>query len=139
MTCSNIAKRLLFWLSCCRIKHSNHSCQAYLLKNFLDILVIVLLITKGEQHISLTLTEKGAIAFARELSNYILAENSLQMADENEDDNELLTKQEVKEKFNVSDTTLWLWAKKNYLVPVKIGRKVMYRTSDIKQLVNGKI
>ena len=78
-------------------------------------------------------------AFARELSNYILAENSLQMADENEDDDELLTKQEVKEKFNVSDTTLWLWAKKNYLVPVKIGRKVMYRTSDIKQLVNGKI
>lgn len=56
-----------------------------------------------------------------------------------QDDNELLTKQEVKEKFNVSDTTLWLWAKKNYLVSVKIGRKVMYRTSDIKQLVNGKI
>ncbi len=81
----------------------------------------------------------GAIAFARELSNYILAENSLQMTDENEDDDELLTKQDVKEKFNVSDTTLWLWAKKNYLVPVKIGRKVMYRTSDIKQLVNGKI
>ena len=100
---------------------------------------LVSVIAKGEQHISLTLTEKGAIAFARELSNYILAENSLQMADENEDDNELLTKQEVKEKFNVSDTTLWLWAKKNYLVPIKIGRKVMYRTSDIKQLVNGKI
>ena len=100
---------------------------------------LVSAISKGSDHISLTLTEKGAVAFARELSNYILAENSLQMTDENEDDDELLTKQDVKEKFNVSDTTLWLWAKKNYLVPVKIGRKVMYRTSDIKQLVNGKM
>ena len=98
---------------------------------------LVSVIAKGEQRISLTLTEKGAIAFARELSERILAENSLQMAEEKEDEDELLTKQEVKEKFNVSDTTLWLWAKKNYLVPVKIGRKVMYRTSDIYRLVNG--
>ena len=94
-------------------------------------------IAKGEQRISLTLTEKGAIAYARELSERILAENSLQMAEEKDDEDELLTKQEVKEKFNVSDTTHWLWAKKNYLVPVKIGRKVMYRTSDINRLVNG--
>ena len=98
---------------------------------------LVSVIAKGEQRISLTLTEKGAIAFARELSERILAENSLQMAEEKDDEDELLTKQEVKEKFNVSDTTLWLWAKKNYLVPVKIGRKVMYRTSDIYRLVNG--
>lgn len=98
---------------------------------------LVSVIAKGEQRISLTLTEKGAIAFARELSERILAENSLQMAEEKDDEDELLTKQEVKEKFNVSDTTLWLWAKKNYLVPVKIGRKVMYRTSDINRLMNG--
>jgi ribosomal protein L11 methylase PrmA len=45
--------------------------------------------------------------------------------------------EEVKEKFDVSDTTLWLWAKKDYLVPVKVGRRVMYRASDIKRLING--
>ena len=59
---------------------------------------LVSVIAKGEQRISLTLTEKGAIAFAHELSERILAENSLQMAEEKEDEDELLTKQEVKEK-----------------------------------------
>ncbi|MBQ9676833.1 MAG: hypothetical protein IJV44_01690 [Prevotella sp.] len=60
------------------------------------------------------------------------------LEEERKDDDTLISKQDVKDRFNVSDTTLWLWGKKNYLVPVKIGRKVMYRLSDIKRLVNGK-
>lgn len=95
---------------------------------------LVSAISKGNDHISLTLTEKGAIAFARELSECILAEKAAQTTDKQEDDSALLTKQEVMDRLDVSCTTLWLWEKKNYLMPVKIGRKVFYRTGDINRL-----
>ena len=71
---------------------------------------LVSAISKGNDRISLTLTEKGVIAFARELSNRILS---------------------------VSSTTLWLWEQKQYLIPVKIGRKIFYRAMDIQKLRGG--
>ena len=43
----------------------------------------------------------------------------------------LLTKKEVMELLGGCDTTLWLWSKNNYLKPVKAGRKVLYRESDL--------
>lgn len=48
---------------------------------------------------------------------------------------QLLSKKEVLEKFNVCPTTLWNWSKSDYLVPVKIGRKVSYRQADIERLI----
>ena len=48
---------------------------------------------------------------------------------------QLLSKKEVLEKFNVCPTTLWNWSKRGYLVPVKIGRKVSYRQADIERLI----
>lgn len=47
----------------------------------------------------------------------------------------LLTKKEVMEKFGVCDTTLWNWNRKNTLIPVKIGKKVMYRLSDVERAI----
>ena len=47
----------------------------------------------------------------------------------------LLTKKEVLEKFNVCLTTLWNWERKDYLIPVKIGRKVSYRQADIERII----
>ena len=67
---------------------------------------LVSAISKGNDHISLTLTEKGAIAFARELSECILAEKAAQTTDKQEDDSALLTKQEVMDRLDVSCTTL---------------------------------
>lgn len=48
---------------------------------------------------------------------------------------DLLTKKEVLEKFNVCHTTLWNWERKGYLIPVKIGRKVSYRQADIERII----
>ncbi len=48
---------------------------------------------------------------------------------------QLLSKKEVLEKFNVCPTTLWNWSKSGYLIPVKIGRKVSYRQVDIERLI----
>ena len=47
----------------------------------------------------------------------------------------LLTKKEVMEKFNVCHTTLWNWARNKYLIPVKIGRKVCYRQTDVERVI----
>ena len=48
---------------------------------------------------------------------------------------DLLTKKEVLEKFNVCHTTLWNWERKGYLIPVKIGRKISYRQADIERII----
>ncbi len=41
----------------------------------------------------------------------------------------------VAEMLSVSKPTLWRWEKSGYLVPVRIGGKVRYKMSDIKQLL----
>ena len=90
-------------------------------------------IARGEKHISLTLTGKSVLALARELSQCILAENATMASKENDDD-ALLTKKEVMDRLGVSSTTLWNWKNDRYLLPVKIGRKIFYRLSDINKL-----
>lgn len=49
--------------------------------------------------------------------------------------NELLSKNEVCKKLKVSSATLYRWDKANYLKPVKLGGKVMYRKEDLKELI----
>lgn len=44
---------------------------------------------------------------------------------------------EVKEILNVCDGTLNLWAKRGYLVPVKVGNKNMYAMSDVRRIQTG--
>ena len=98
---------------------------------------LVTAISRGEKHISLTLTGKSILALARELSQCILAENAT-TASKEKDDDALLTKKEVMERLGVSSTTLWNWENDRYLLPVKIGRKIFYRLGDIIKLRGGK-
>ena len=42
-----------------------------------------------------------------------------------------LTRKETARMLGVTLATLWQWAKSGYLIPVKIGTKVMYRPSDV--------
>ena len=46
------------------------------------------------------------------------------------------TKQ-VRELLNVCEGTLNLWAKRGYLVPVKVGNKNMYAKSDVRRVQTG--
>ena len=48
----------------------------------------------------------------------------------------LLTREEVREKFGVCYGTLWNWSKQRILVPIKIGRKVRYRFSDVSRVIS---
>lgn len=44
---------------------------------------------------------------------------------------------EVKQLLKVCDGTLNLWAKRGYLVPIKVGNKNMYAKSDIRRVQTG--
>ena len=45
---------------------------------------------------------------------------------------------QVSEILNVDQTTLWRWAKRGYLIPIKIGGKNRYRMSEVKAMLNSK-
>ena len=60
------------------------------------------------------------------------------LKDERQDkrrEEELLTINEVVEKYNVSRSTLQRWEKLEYLLPVRLGKKVFYWTEDIKSAI----
>lgn len=46
-----------------------------------------------------------------------------------------LTRKETAKMLGVSLQTLWEWSKSGYLTPVKIGTKVMYRPTDVEELL----
>ena len=50
----------------------------------------------------------------------------------------LLTKEQVMQRLNVSDTTLWRWKKSGYLLPVEVGGQHRYKSIDIDKIVEGK-
>lgn len=54
-----------------------------------------------------------------------------------EDDEFYFNTKQVREMFNVCDTTLNLWAKRGYLIPVKFGNKNMYTKTDIDRIRTG--
>ena len=45
---------------------------------------------------------------------------------------------QVSTLLGVSKSTLWRWEKESYLVPVRVGNKLRYRESEVKQLMEGK-
>ena len=48
----------------------------------------------------------------------------------------LLSTEEVRAIFHVQNTALWMWAKRGYLKPIKLGNKNYYKQSDINALLN---
>ena len=64
-------------------------------------------------------------------------DGQLEQAVRNENDEIYYNTKQVREMFNVCDTTLNLWAKRGYLVPVKFGNKNMYTKTDIDRIRTG--
>ncbi len=46
-----------------------------------------------------------------------------------------MTLQEVAELLNVTKPTLWRWEKAGYLIPKKVGKRVLYLKSDVEQML----
>lgn len=94
-------------------------------------------IRKNPSQISLTVTGNGLMELIRAIRTVLLKEVEQEKANSSYQD-ELITKKEVMDNLHISPTTLWLWEKKKYLVPVKTGRRVFYKRRDIEKLKEGK-
>ena len=46
-----------------------------------------------------------------------------------------MSRKEAAEKLRVSVHTLWRWARDGYLVPKRIGRRVLYLKSDVERII----
>ena len=93
------------------------------------------LLENGEtSRITIQITGEELMMLIRETAKEL---NELS-AMKNGEDEDFLQKKEVMDILGVCDTTLWLWAKNNYLTPAKAGRKVLYRKSDILRLLETK-
>lgn len=51
----------------------------------------------------------------------------------------LLTRKAVSERLNVDNSTLWRWDKANYLKPIRVGKAVYYKESDVIDIEEGRI
>lgn len=47
------------------------------------------------------------------------------------------SRDKVMEMLDVSQATLWRWAKNGYLVPLNVGGKRRYKMSDVKRILEG--
>ncbi|MBF0651359.1 helix-turn-helix domain-containing protein [Dysgonomonas sp. GY75] len=46
-----------------------------------------------------------------------------------------INRNEVAKMLGVDKSTLWRWGKQNYLVPIEVGGKRMYKMNDVKQIL----
>ena len=115
--------------------------EPILATNFENKLLLSQLITeirKNPDHISLTMTGTGLMELIKAIQQVIYEEITEEKANQQDSDIELITKQDVIDKLHVSSTTLWIWEKRKYLVPVKIGRRIFYKRRDVNNLMDGK-
>ena len=91
-------------------------------------------------NVKLEVTPADLKMFAENVAQRMLMaydESEREQAACNENDETYYNTKQVREMFNVCDTTLNLWAKRGYLVPVKFGNKNMYTKTDIDRIRTG--
>lgn len=84
-------------------------------------------------NIKLEVTGEDLRQFSEDLINRAVSEVAAAMS--SSQDNSLLTKEKVKSMCGVCDATLWHWDKRNYLKPVRVGARVMYRNADVRRIL----
>lgn len=50
-----------------------------------------------------------------------------------------LTIKQVSQRLQVDPSTLWRWERDGYLIPTRLGRKVLYNESDIIAIEEGRV
>ncbi|MGN0875360.1 MAG: helix-turn-helix domain-containing protein [Akkermansia sp.] len=75
--------------------------------------------------------------FMYEFMEEVEARKQKELEQKNDDTETYVTAKEARELLGVCHTTLWRWEKEQYIVPFRIGVKVRYRLSDIKNLMQG--
>lgn len=83
----------------------------------------------GNVSVSVTLAD------LKEFVSEMIAEAAAKSQDAEE---KFLSVDEVCQLLNVSSNTLWRWNRSGYLISSKVGRQVLYRKSDVDNLLKGK-
>ena len=96
-------------------------------------LLIFIEATKGTS-LKIEVTSKELLEFAGALVERAAAKARAEI--ERQSDVEYIPKKEAIDLLGVCDATLWHWARSGYLVPVKLGRRVFYRRTDIQLLLS---
>jgi len=77
----------------------------------------------------------------KELVTFIINDEREKQAQSRATANEIatLSSDQVCKTFGISKTTLWHWRKSGIITPTKIGRKILFKESEIKQLLTKKM
>jgi excisionase family DNA binding protein len=51
----------------------------------------------------------------------------------------LLTREQVSTYLGCSKVSLWKWSKNKILIPIKLGRSIRYKKSEVERFINSKI
>ena len=52
-----------------------------------------------------------------------------------QEEDRLITKREAMCLLGKSANTMWKWARRGYLIPVKVGGRVMYKLSELNRII----
>jgi len=102
------------------------------------MITIETLVEQGA-NVKLEITPSDLKMFAESIvQRTILAQQEEQKAVMQREAEEVyLNTKQVRELLDVCEGTLNLWAKRGYLVPVKVGNKNMYAKSDVRHVQTG--
>lgn len=89
------------------------------------------IISDGKAHVKVEMNAEDLKAFSDELIRR--AKDELGSMVEAARKERMLSKAEVKGLFGVCDATLWHWANKGILKPVKTGNKVLYPEYEVRK------
>ena len=110
----------------------NPSAEPALTRRKPDIMDDLLnILNDGKAHVKVEMDAADLKAFSDELIRR--AKDELGTMVEAARKERMLSKAEVKELFGVCDATLWHWANKGILKPVKTGNKVLYPEYEVRK------
>lgn len=90
---------------------------------------IMEMLESGKADIKFVLNGEDLKTFAESL----LKMGAEQAKEDLEKQEQFLSKREVMKLFGVCDTTLWHWQKSGFLIPRKIGRKILYSKPEVEK------
>lgn len=72
----------------------------------------------------------------KQFADFLLSRGADMARDRLLSEESYLSKKDVLEKFGICDTTLWHWQRSGYLIPCKIGKKILYNKNDVDSLLS---
>lgn len=95
---------------------------------------IIQILESGKANIRFEVSGEDLKLFAEALINRGIDQAKYELQKEEQ----FLTKKEVMTLFGVCDTTLWHWQRSGYLIPRKMGRKILYSKAEVLKLLGSR-